>query len=107
MSLTVLVVIASVLPVLWSYISINAILGYALGVIYVRDRYGRYHYALDGRYVSTEESCCLQLFAIIFGIGVPAVITIWSLPYYALSELVIATFGSEIVALFGGFGWIQ
>jgi hypothetical protein len=106
-SLILLVILGSVLPMLWNYIGLNAILGFALGVIYVRDKYGRYHYAWDGRYVTSDEACLLQLLAILFGFGIPAAITIWALPYYALSELVIATFGAEFIAIIGGFGLMK
>ena len=104
LSLILLVFLASVLPMLWNHIGVNAILGYMLGVVYVKDRYGRYHYAWDGRFVTSEQAFCLQLLAIVFGIGIPAVITVWALPYYALHELLAATFGAEIIAVFGGFG---
>jgi hypothetical protein len=107
LSLILLIAIASVLPELRNFIGIEAILGYGLGVVYVRDRYGRYHYTWDGRYISRDEACCLQLFAILFGIGIPAAITIWGLPYYALHELLTATFGSEFIAIFGGFGLFE
>ncbi|MFW9803802.1 MAG: hypothetical protein ACFFFC_14165, partial [Candidatus Thorarchaeota archaeon] len=94
-------------PMLWQFVSINAIIGYALGVIYVRDRYDRYHHVIDGRYISREEACCLELIAVVFGIGVPAAISIWGLSFYALHELLTATFGAEIIAAFGGFGLLE
>ena len=105
-SLVILGIMISILPALSGYISLNAILGYGLGVIYVKDRYGRYHYTLDGRYVTREESLCLECILPILGIAIPAAITWFSLPMYALSELLAATFGSEIVGFVGGFGLI-
>ncbi len=107
LSLLLLAILGSVLPALWNYVGFNAILGYLLGVVYIRDTYGRYHYTWDGHYVGSEEACCLQILAVLFGIGIPAVITVWSLPFYALNELLIATFGAEFVAVFGGFGLLE
>ena len=107
LSLMLLIAMASVLPALWEFISLEAFVGYALGIVYVRDRHGRYHYAWDGRFVSSEQACFLQLLAVLFGIGIPAAITIWGLPYYALHELLTATFGAEVIAIFGGFGLID
>ena len=39
-SLILLAFFASILPMLWNHIGVNAILGYVLGVVYVKDRYG-------------------------------------------------------------------
>lgn len=106
-SLLVLWGLISMIPVLANYIGLNAILGYVLGLIYVKDRYGRYHYTLDGRYVTREEALCLECILPIIGIAIPAAITWFSLPIYALGELLAATFGSEIVGIIGGFGLLE
>ena len=103
-SLVILGIMISVLPALSGHISLSAILGYGLGVIYVKDRYGRYHYTLDGRFVTKEEALCLECVLPILGIAIPAAITWFSLPMYALSELLAATFGSEFIGIIGGFG---
>lgn len=106
-SLVILLAMVSMMPALGNYIGLNAILGYGLGVIYVKDRYGRYHYTLDGRYVSSEEALCLECILPIIGIAIPAAITWFSLPMYALNELLLATFGSEIIGMIGGFGLFE
>jgi hypothetical protein len=95
------------MPALGNYIGLNAILGYGLGVIYIKDRYGRYHYTFDGKYVTREESLCLECILPLIGIVIPAAITWLSLPMYALSELLVATFGSVIIGIIGGFGQLN
>jgi len=106
-SLVVLVLMVQVIPALGNYIGLNAILGYLLGVIYIKDRYGRYHYTLDGRFVSSEEAFCLECILPLIGIAIPAAITWFSLPMYAIHELLVATFGSEIIGIIGGFGLFE
>lgn len=107
LSLIFLMWLVSIFPALGGHISLSALLGYILGLIYVRDSYGRYHYVTDGRFVTSEEDFCLTCILPILGIAIPAIITWYSLPLYALNQLLIVTFGSEFIGIFGGFGFLE
>ena len=105
-SFILLAVIVSYIPFLAGEITINAMLGFALGLIYVKDRRGRYHYSWDGKYVTSCEGICLKSFLPLLGIVIPASITVMLLPMYAIEQLLLATFGSEIIGIFGG-SWLS
>lgn len=106
-SVAVLSWMISMFPPLSSHVGIEGLVGFFLGVIYVKDPTGRYHYGWDGRYVSSEEGLCLGCILPLLGVALPAAITIYSLPMYAVTELLTATFGAEIVGLIGGSGILE
>ena len=101
-SFVILLVMMSYLPVLAHYITFNGMLGIMLGIIYVKDSRGRFHYGYSGRYVSNLEGIILSMFLPIMGIIIPLGITIYSLPLYAIEQLIAATFGAEVIGLAGG-----
>ena len=77
-------------------------LGFVLGLFYVKDSRGRYHYGHSGRYVSSIEGLILSLSLPVLGIVIPLGITMYSLPLYAIEQLLASTFGAEIIGLIGG-----
>ena len=102
LSIAILFWMTSIFPSLGECVTIEGTLGFVIGVIYVKDPTGRYHYGFDGRFVSGEEGFCLKCLLPILGIAIPAAITIYSLPMFAIEELFAATFGAEFIGLFGG-----
>ncbi|MFW9798543.1 MAG: hypothetical protein ACFFE2_16005 [Candidatus Thorarchaeota archaeon] len=100
-SICILFWMASIYPPLGSSITINGFLGIFLGVVYVKDSTGRYHYGWSGQFVSRDEAFCLRYLLPILGIGIP-VITIFSLPMIAMEQLFYATFGAEFIGFIGG-----
>ena len=100
-SMVILIWMATIFPPLGSSVTVNGVLGLFLGIIYVKDPAGRYHYGWSGRYVSRDEAFYLNFLLPILGVGIP-VITILSLPMMAIEQLLIATFGAEFVGFIGG-----
>lgn len=100
-SMYILVWMASLFPPLGGAVTVNGFVGIFLGVVYVKDSTGRYHHGLSGRYVSSKESLFLTCVLPLLGIGIPA-ITIFTLPMYAMEQLITATVGAEVVGFVGG-----
>lgn len=100
-SMCILAWMASLFPPLGGAVTINGFVGIFLGLIYVKDSSGRYHHGWSGRYVSSEEALFMTCVLPLLGIGIP-VITIFTLPMYAMEQVVTATVGAEIVGFVGG-----
>ena len=100
-SMGILIWMASILPSLGGSITINGVLGLFLGIVYVKDSTGRYHHGWSGRYVSRDEAFFLECLLPLLGIGIP-VVTIFLLPMMAIEQLLVATFGAEIIGIVGG-----